>query len=775
MKKGMEIMKKTLAIILSVLMVVCMMPGMVFAGDDPAEGGKTITADSIKLYTDSTKGTEVTNDNLKYTGDVITPTVEVKIGDAEPLTAGSDYEVDYVKSDPTLSLADAGTFTVKVTGIKGYDGQVAEKQYKINPKAITEANNIEILNPKAGDTTLASIKVDNKTLTVGKDYTVSLRPSEIVAGSGNSADITFKNNYSGTVTKTFSAKYDLAEYYTVVATKKTGVTSPYTYNRSKQGENDYDVKLKTKKELPSGVEKLNENASEAGTVVWTNNTNITTVTSKPTVTVTVDNERWAGSVSATADFQIIPKNLSASDISVTIGSNGLPLVKDGLIELDSKTEYSVSISNGNYVITGKGNYTGSRSINGTATNLNNCTITFAGFDRNGYPTFTVKYGSTTLRETYDYRLSYTPSYSTYASSYTVTLSPGINNTYYGSKYQTIATSATNNLANCSITVSPTTSNYTGYQIKPTVTVYNGSSIVSSAYYDVSYYNNINPGTATVTVTGKGLYYGTKSTYFTITNYYNLANCTATLSQTTYAADGYAKRPTVTVKDGYTTLSPYSDYTVDYKDNVLPGIASVVLTGKGKYTGTSKIVTFTITGLTQTMTIDKDKYIKYLTSDSFKVNPKATGDGTGFSYSSSNNSVVSVNSYTGEISIVGTGRAEIKISTIGNKKYTPVTKIVTVDVKPKKPSFKVSSSSYGKLTTRITKVAGATKYQIRYGRMGSYKSVYVSQDAGGDSTVSRTVKANHGKAYFVKVRSYKTMSDGTKVWGNWTVTKKVYVK
>ena len=777
MKKGMEIMKKTLAILLSVLMVVCMMPGMAFAtGDTPGEstgggeGGTTIgiSADSITLYTNSDKTTEVDESNLVYTGDVIEPTVVVKIGDT-PLTAGSDYKVDYVKNDPNLTLADAGTFTVKVTGINNYDGQSAEKKYTINPKPITDAGSIDVLNPKAGDTTLASIKVDNETLTVGKDYTVSLTPSQITAGIDNSAEITFQRNYSGKVTKTFSAKYDLNDYYNVTVSRNSGAPTSYVYNGVAQSsDTDYTVNLTKKKELPAGVSAETKDYEAK----LTNNINAGT----PTVTVTAKGNTWTGSISAPAGFKITQRNINESGITVTIDSDGLPLVKDVNKELKSGTDYTVSLSGGNYVITGKGNYTGTRSINGAATNLNNCTITFNGFDYWGYPTFVVKYGSTTLSKDYDYNLSYSPASTKYASSYYVTLTPGRNNTYYGSKYQTISTSATNNLANCSITVSPTTSNYTGYQIKPSVTVYNGSSIVSSAYYDVSYYNNINPGTATVTVTGKGLYYGTKSTYFTITNYYNLANCTATLSQTTYAADGYAKRPTVvTVKDGYTTLSPYSDYTVDYKDNVLPGIASVVLTGKGKYTGTSKIVTFTITGLTQTMTVDKDKYIKYLTSDSFKVNPKATGDGTGFSYSSSNNSVVSVNSYTGEISIVGTGRAEVKISTIGNKKYTPVTKVVTVDVKPKKPSFKVSSNAYGKLTTKITKVAGATKYQIRYGRMGSYKSVYVSQDAGGDSTVSRTVKANHGKAYFVKVRSYKTMSDGTKVWGNWTVTKKVYVK
>ncbi len=780
MKKGMEIMKKTLAIILSVLMVVCMMPGMAFAtnthGESTGGGDKTttaITGSSITFYAPedvSMVGEEKTDFN--YTGNEIIPNVKVAVN-GEVLEKGTHYTLNFVRSDKK-KMADAGTITVQVTGIgETYSGSNAEKSYKIKPIDITTEDNkkqITIINPKAGETTLAGIKFGEKTLIAGTDYTVKqLTPSTIVAGSGNKASIEFQGNYTGTVEIDFSAKYDLNDYYKVTVNRNSNAPTSYVYSGTAQSSDaDYTVNLTEKKTLPTGV-SAGKDDYEAK---LTNNINAGT----PTVAVTAKGNTWTGSVSAPAGFKIIAKPLTASDISVTIDSaSGLPLVKDNGIKLKEGTAYTVSLNGGNYVITGKENYSGTRTINGSATNLNNCTITFDGFDRSGYPTFTVKYGSTTLRDTYDYRLSYTPSYSTYASSYTVTLNPGINNTYYGSKYQTISTSATNNLANCSITVSPTTSNYTGYQIKPTVTVYNGYSVVSSAYYDVSYYNNINPGTATVTVTGKGLYYGTKSTYFTITNYYNLANCTATLSQTTYAADGYAKRPTVTVKDGYTTLSPYSDYTVDYKDNVLPGIASVVLTGKGKYTGTSKIVTFTITGFTQTMTVDKDKYIKYLTSDSFKVNPKATGDGTGFSYSSSNNSVVSVNSYTGEISIVGTGRAEVKISTIGNKKYTPVTKVVTVDVKPKKPSFKVSSNAYGKLTTKITKVAGATKYQIRYGRMGSYKSVYVSQDAGGDSTVSRTVKANHGKAYFVKVRSYKTMSDGTKVWGNWTVTKKVYVK
>jgi hypothetical protein len=48
---------------------------------------------------------------------------------------------------------------------------------------------------------------------------------------------------------------------------------------------------------------------------------------------------------------------------------------------------------------------------------------------------------------------------------------------------------------------------------PVVTL-NGS-VVSSSNYDVSYSNNTNAGTATVTVTGKGDYKGTATGHFSI--------------------------------------------------------------------------------------------------------------------------------------------------------------------------------------------------------------------------------------------------------------------
>ena len=64
----METMKKTLATLLSVLMIICMMPGMTFAGEDNATNGDLADA-TINVRTN----------NQTFTGSVIDPEIEVKI------------------------------------------------------------------------------------------------------------------------------------------------------------------------------------------------------------------------------------------------------------------------------------------------------------------------------------------------------------------------------------------------------------------------------------------------------------------------------------------------------------------------------------------------------------------------------------------------------------------------------------------------------------------------------------------------------------------------
>jgi hypothetical protein len=110
---------------------------------------------------------------------------------------------------------------------------------------------------------------------------------------------------------------------------------------------------------------------------------------------------------------------------------------------------------------------------------------------------------------------------------------------------------------------------------------------------VKYSNNVNVGTATVTVTGIGNYAGTKKLTFKI-NPVKLAD--AKLKTTTFTWSGSEKKPTATVTakvNGTTkTLKAGTDYTITYKNNKSVGKATATIKGKGNYSGT-KTKTFKI--------------------------------------------------------------------------------------------------------------------------------------------------------------------------------------
>lgn len=122
-------------------------------------------------------------------------------------------------------------------------------------------------------------------------------------------------------------------------------------------------------------------------------------------------------------------------------------------------------------------------------------------------------------------------------------------------------------------------------------------------YTVSYQNNINVGTATVIITGKGAYTGTKTATFKI-NGTSLAKVQISgLENKVY--NGKAQTQELTLKlncktvsgnENVTvgiTLTEGKDYSVTYDKNVNVGTAKVTITGKGGYTGTIK-KTFKIT-------------------------------------------------------------------------------------------------------------------------------------------------------------------------------------
>ncbi len=136
--------------------------------------------------------------------------------------------------------------------------------------------------------------------------------------------------------------------------------------------------------------------------------------------------------------------------------------------------------------------------------------------------------------------------------------------------------------------------YTGSQIKPTpaVTLQDGTVLDPESDYTLKYSSNTNAGTATVTVQGKGQYYGTLKKTFKILPK-EIKSSDLSLTKTSYVYEGNAVIPSFTVKSGGITLRSGTDYTTQYTDTDRIGTATITVTGKGNYKGTAT-KTFTIT-------------------------------------------------------------------------------------------------------------------------------------------------------------------------------------
>ena len=91
-------------------------------------------------------------------------------------------------------------------------------------------------------------------------------------------------------------------------------------------------------------------------------------------------------------------------------------------------------------------------------------------------------------------------------------------------------------------------------------------------------------------------------------------------------------------------------------------------------------------------------------------------------------------------------------------------------------MKASSPKTKQLKVTYKKVAGVTGYQVSYSTSKNFtKKTTKTVTVKGAAKTSKTVKSlKKGKKYYVKVRSYKTVS-GTKYYSGYTKVKSVKVK
>ena len=242
---------------------------------------------------------------------------------------------------------------------------------------------------------------------------------------------------------------------------------------------------------------------------------------------------------------------------------------------------------------------------------------------------------------------------------------------------------------------------------------------------------------------------------------SISKASVTLSTSTYAYDGKAKKPGVTVKLNGKTLKNSTDYTVSYSNNTKVGTATVKITGKGNYTG-SVSKTFKIKNNFKKATVsgisNKSYTGKNITqSITVKYNGKTLKNGTDYTVSYSSNKKI--------------GTATVKIA--GKGSYTgTITK--TFKINPAKQEIQKLTAKSKAFFVDWAQKGSASGYEIQYAtnsKFTSAKKVTITSNKTDKTTVS---KLSGKKKYYVRVRSYTTVK-GTKYYGAWSASKSVTTK
>ena len=631
-----------------------------------------------------------------YTGSPIVPELTVKDGETA-LSKDTDYTVKYQNN------LNAGTATVTLTGKGNYSDSVS-KTFTIKQKDVTAqraATDIQVVvdkgtfdEPTFGDVT--------GTLTYSYDgatsYDAIVKKLETLH-LGATGDIgytyTANGNYTGTITGKlhFTVVNLPAATITTAPAAKTGLT----FNGTEQvlvnaGSGITGGTLQYKLDGGSYNAELPK-ATNAGSYtvyykVKGNNTTHSdsseqsfTVTIAPkTVTAAVSVEPTSYTYTGEA---IVPTTVTVKDGTTVIPASEYTVTYGNNTNAGKATVTVKDQDGGNYVVSGTATFTITKA------ELSGVTVSLKGWtygDTAKTPTVSGNLGGGNV--TYQYKAdnasTYTSTVPTNAGTYTVKATVAESANYKAATATGSFTIAPKTVTNAAVTLSQTSYAYTGRAFQPSVTVKDGTTVIPASEYTVAYTDNINVGTATVTVSDRagGNYVVSGTATFTITKAAlsgvsvslggwtygdtaktptvsgNLGNAdvtyqykaadaadetytnvvptnagTYTVKATVAESANYAAAtatrnftivpkaiskatvenigeqeftgrtitPTVTVKDGTVVLTD-ADYSVAYANNIDAGTASVTITGKGNYTGSTS-VKFTIAQAAAPVVVD----------------------------------------------------------------------------------------------------------------------------------------------------------------------------
>ena len=518
-----------------------------------------------------------------YNGSVQKPAVTVSDGSPSIISA-SDYTIS---NDGNIN---AGNYTVTVTATAtgNYSGS-GSQSYTINPYTLNATNTSVILDQSTFVYDRTAKKPNVLLVKVGDTMVVptftTAYSNNVNASNTATVTVTGSGNFTGSVDKTF------------VITPKSVTSDMIRFDKENFV---YDGTV----QKPTVTAKDGENTMTPGTDYTLTNEGGTNVG----VYYAYIDGKGNYSGRASKPFYIITQNAAAfvvSDIAdteydgtakepvITVTDNttapGTVLVKDENYTVSYLNNKDAGIAT--VIVTGMGSYAGTVTKNFNITpkplaaemiSVSPGTFTFNGSLQR--PDVTVTDG--TIMK---------------ANDYTVINSGNVNQgTYYvtvigqGNYKGTITNVAQTKYTITPLSIAEADVNlyelpsyvYDGTAKNPSVReVLVNNYVVPTTGYDVSYGTNIVAGPASITITGKGNFTGTKTVNFTIAQK-EITSDMILLSNTEYIYTGELKKPEVTVKQGETTLTLDTDYTLSNNGGIYVGQYDVTVTGKGNYTGTA---------------------------------------------------------------------------------------------------------------------------------------------------------------------------------------------
>jgi len=306
--------------------------------------------------------------------------------------------------------------------------------------------------------------------------------------------------------------------------------------------------------------------------------------------------------------------------------------------------------------------------------------------------------------------------------------------------------------------------YNGGGIAPApVVTFNGTQLTAGTDYDVFYSDNVNVGTVTVTVTGKGHYAGSLETTFEITPADAAITGTASYTKTYGAAD-------FTLDAAATSgaaLSYASDneavakVDADGKVTVLgAGTANITVSAEAteNYNAPANFTVTVNVAKAQQVLSGKNSYAKTYGDAAFELEVEGA-QGT-LSYSTNNPDVATV--HNGVVTVVGVGNATITVNAAEVEgKYEADS--MTVNVSVAKKTVTVSGiTAAGKVYDKTTDAVVSTAAAVINGKVAgddvtvNATGTFASATAG-DKTVNLTVTLTGSDAdkYVLASNSQKT--------------------